>query len=313
MIPVILLITICIFIIIKLTPGEPIGTRLNPKSTPEQRIEERIRLGLDKPLHIQYMNWLGRTLRGDFGQSYIYKKPVGDVIGPFIMNSLILNVVVFIFTFLISIPVGIICAKKQYGTFDNISSVFTLVGISMPSFFFGLLLIFAFAVYIPILPINGMVEAGSTSTGIARFVEVLHHMALPSFVLIIGSLAGLVRYVRNGMIDVLKQDYIRTARAKGLSEKVVIYKHGFRNALLTVVTLVGFWIPRLFSGAVILEAIFHWPGIGGVLVDAVNRRDYNLMMACMMFFAVLTLIGNLVADVGYSMIDPRVKVEGGRT
>lgn len=286
MIPVIFIITVCIFIIIKLTPGEPVGTRLDPKSTPEQRQEERIRLGLDKPLHIQYISWMGRTLQGDFGKSYIYKAPVKRVIGPFIMNSLMLNVVVFIFTFLISIPVGIICAKKQSGTFDNIFSVFTLVGISMPSFFFfGLLLIFAFAVYIPILPISGMVTAGSTTTGVARMVEVLHHMVLPSFVLLIASLAGLVRYVRNGMIDVLKQDYIRTARAKGLSEKKVVYKHGFRNALITVVTLLGFfWIPRLFSGAVILETIFNWPGIGRVMVDAVNRRDYNLMMAGMMFF-----------------------------
>lgn len=312
MIPVIIIISICIFAIIKLTPGEPVGTTLDPKSTPEERAEERIRLGLDKPLHIQYLHWVERTLKGDFGKSYIYKVPVKNIIGKFILNSFILNIGVFILTFLISIPVGIICAKKQYSGVDNFFSVFSLVGISMPSFFFGLLLIFALAVHLPIFPINGMVDAGSTTVGFARVVEVLRHMVLPSIVLIIGSLAGLVRYVRNGMIDVLNKDYIKTARAKGLSERVVVYKHGFRNALITIITLLGFWIPTLFSGAVILETIFNWPGIGRVMVDAVNRRDYNLMMALMMFFAILTLIGNLLADIGYAFADPRVKVEGGK-
>ncbi len=313
MIPVILTISICIFIIIKLTPGEPVGNQLNPKSTAEERAAERIRLGLDKPIHIQYLDWLGRTLRGDFGQSYIYKRPVKDIVGHFVVNSFILNLGVFFLTFLISIPIGIVCAKKQYSKTDNFFSVFSLVGISMPSFFFGLLLIFALAVHFKIFPINGMINAGSETQGFERVKEVLHHMVLPGIVLTIGSLASLVRYVRNGMLDVLHKDYIRTARAKGLSERKVVYKHGFRNALITIVTVLGFWLPGLFSGAVILESIFVWPGIGSTLVDAVNGRDYNLMMAIMLLFAILTLIGNLLADIGYALVDPRVKVGEGNS
>jgi peptide/nickel transport system permease protein len=253
--------------------------------------------------------WFSRTVRFDFGESYLYKKPVGDVVGTFIWNTFLLNVVVFIFAFLISIPIGIICAVKKYSRFDNFWTVFSLVGISMPSFFFGLLLIYIFSVKLQWTPINGMIEAGSKTTGLARFLEVGHHMILPAVVLTIGELASLVRYTRNGMLEVLNQDYIRTARSKGLNEKVVVYKHAFRNALIPIVTLIGFQIPALFSGAVILETVFRWPGIGSVMIDSINARDYNLMMALLVFFAMLTLLGNLLQDIGYALVDPRVKVE----
>lgn len=309
MIPVIFIISICIFGIIKLTPGNPVGSNLDPKATAEERQAEMERLGYDKPIPVQYYHWLKRSIHGNFGESYIYKKPVSAVISDFIWNSFILNVIVFILAFLISIPIGIVSAVKQYSKTDSFWTLFSLFGISMPSFFFGLLLIYAFAVKKQWFPINGMIDAGSRTTGFARFLEVAHHMVLPAIVLTISSLAGLVRYTRNGMLDVLNQDYIRTARSKGLKDKVVIYRHAFRNALIPLVTLLGFQIPGLFSGAVILESIFGWPGIGRVMVDAINQRDYNLMMALMMFFSILTLIGNLLADVGYALVDPRVKVE----
>lgn len=235
--------------------------------------------------------------------------PVKDVIPGFIKNSFILNVFVYIFAFLISIPIGIITAVKQYSKTDNFWSAFSIIGISMPTFFFGLLLIYFFAVKMDLFPISGMMTVGSKATGLAKVKDTLHHMVLPGTVLIIGSLASLVRYTRTSMLEVINQDYIRTARSKGLEEKVVIYKHAFRNALIPIITIVGFMIPGLFSGAVMLETVFNWPGIGRRLIEAVNLRDYNLMMALNMFFAILTLLGNLLADIGYALVDPRIKVD----
>ncbi|HLR34841.1 MAG TPA: ABC transporter permease, partial [Tissierellales bacterium] len=308
LIPVVLIISILLFSIIKLAPGDPVGSNLDPRATAEQRAEERARLGLDKPIPVQYWEWLQRSLRGDFGNSYTYKRPVKDIVPKFIWNTFLLNVVVYLFAFLISLPVGIICAVKQYSRTDNFWTVFSIIGISMPTFFFGLLLIYVFAVKLNWLPINGMVTAGKNATGIARVKDILYHMILPGIVLIIGSMASYVRYTRTSMLEVINQDYIRTARSKGLSEKVVIYKHAFRNALIPIITIVGFTIPSLFSGAVILETVFVWPGIGNVLMEGINMRDYNLVMALNMFFALLTLLGNLLADVGYALVDPRVKV-----
>ncbi|KAB3538619.1 ABC transporter permease [Alkaliphilus pronyensis] len=309
MIPVVIIISICIFTIIKITPGSPVGLNLDPNMTAEQKQAEYERLGLHLPLPVQYANWVGRSLRGDFGISTLYNQPVKDIVPSFVWNSFRLNVFVFIFAFLLSIPIGIVCAVKQYSLTDNFWTVFSLFGISMPSFFFGLLLIFFFATKLGWFPISGMETAGSNLTGIASILDQLRHMVLPATVLTIASLASLVRYTRTSMLDVIKQDYVRTARSKGLTEKVVIYRHAFRNALLPIVTLLGFWVPLLFSGAVILETVFRWPGIGQIMLNAINWRDYNLMMATLLFFAVLTLIGNLLADIGYAIVDPRIKVE----
>lgn len=309
LIPVIIIISIVIFSIVKLAPGDPVGANLNPKSTAEQKAAERARLGLDKPLPVQYLNWIGRSIKGDFGESYIYKRPVKDVVPTFIYNTFLLNLVDFILAFIISIPIGIVCAVKQYSKADNFWTVFSIIGISMPSFFFGLLLIYIFSVKLNIFPINGMVTPGKNAVGLAHVKDVLNHMFLPAVVLIIGSMASLVRYTRTSMLEVINQDYIRTARSKGLTEKVVIYKHAFRNALIPIMTIIGFWIPGLFSGAVILETTFVWPGIGNVMMDAISARDYNMIMALNMFFAMLTLLGNLLADIGYALVDPRIKVE----
>jgi peptide/nickel transport system permease protein len=239
----------------------------------------------------------------------MYKRPVSEVMPKFIMNSFVLNIFTYILAFLISIPIGVVCAVKQYSKTDNFWTIFSIIGISMPSFFFALLLIYIFAVKLNWFPINGMVTPGKNAVGFARFKDIMYHMALPAIVLTVGSMASLVRYTRTSMLEVINQDYIRTARAKGLREKVVIYKHAFRNALIPIVTIIGFSIPGLFSGAVILEKVFVWPGIGNVMMDSISARDYNLMMALNMFFALLTLLGNLLADIGYALVDPRIKVD----
>lgn len=309
MIPVLFIISIIIFGIIKLTPGDPISANIGPRATVEQKKIERHRLGLDKPVLVQYMMWLHRTLQGDFGQSIIYKKPVGVVISTFLWNTFILNVVVFILSFGLSIPIGIHCAIKQHSRYDHFWTLFSLSGASIPSFFFSLLLIFLFAVKLDLFPINGMLTPGKNSVGFERLIDVIYHMILPASVLTLSSLAGFVRYIRAAVLEVIQQDYIRTARAKGLNKKIILYKHVLKNALIPVVTLLGFSLTGLFSGAVLLESIFAWPGIGSLFYESINARDYNLMMALMMFFSLLTLLGNLIADIGYAMVDPRVTLE----
>jgi len=315
LIPVILIISIIIFWIVDLMPGDPVNAYLGvgSKTTVEQQQQIREKLGLDKPAPVQYFNWLKRTITGDFGTSLKYRKPVKEIIGKYIWNSFTLNLIAMAFAFLIAIPVGIKSAVKKYGVFDNFWTVFSLAGVSMPSFFFALLLIFFVAIPSGWLPLNGMRTTILAATGyeskIAEILDILKHMILPVIVLTIIDLASLIRYVRNAVIDVINQDYIRTARSKGLKEKVVIYKHAFRNALIPIVTLLGMYIPALFGGAILLETVFLWPGIGNVLYTSILDRDNSMLMAANIFYALLTVAGNLLADVSYALVDPRIRVK----
>ena len=315
LIPVIFIITIVIFSIIELMPGDPVSAYLGVGSKTSVEQQDRIRelLGVDQSPVIRYFKWLGRVVTLDFGRSLKYRKPVVEVIGTFIWNSFRLNLVSMILAFAISIPVGIKSAVKKYGRFDNFWTVFSLTGVSMPSFFFALLLVFFVAIPVSWIPLNGMRTTILAAKGYAsKWQEILDvgaHMILPVTVLTISSLASLTRYVRNSVIEVINQDYIRTARSKGLSEKVVIYKHAFRNALLPIVTLLGLYIPSLFGGAIILETVFLWPGIGNILYTSILDRDYSMVMAANVFYAVLMLAGNLLADVSYALVDPRIKVK----
>lgn len=309
LIPVILIISLILFMILKLMPGDTVSAYLGQRKVTEEQRQMMIQnLGLDQPIFVQYVKWLWQSLQGNLGESLIHRKPVVEIMGSFIWNSFMLNIVAFIAAFAVSIPVGIKSAVKKYSLYDNAWNVFSLMGISLPSFFFGLLLIFGFGVFLQIFPLNGMVTAGYLhANGFERALDILWHMVLPATVLMIIDVASLTKYMRNSMLEVIKQDYVRTAKAKGLKDKVVIYRHAFRNAMLPLVTLLGLYIPGLFSGAVILETIFIWPGIGRVLFEAITRRDYMLLMASNMMFAVLLLIGNLLADIGYAMVDPRIK------
>jgi len=313
LIPVMIVISIVIFGIMELMPGDAVQAYLGVGSgvsvAQQQQIKEQ--LGLDGNVVERYINWLGRTLKGDFGRSILQRAPVADIIGVSVWNTFILNFFGMIFAFAISIPVGIRSAVNKYSHFDNFWTVFSLVGVSMPSFFFAMILIFF--VGIPLgLPLTLMRDPMSVVRGYpslwAEFIDVGKHMIMPLTVLIISSLASLTRYVRNATLEVINQDYIRTARSKGLSEKVVIYKHAFRNALLPIVTLLGSWIPALFGGSLILETIFRWPGIGNTLFQAIFKQDTSLVMAINIFYAMLMLAGNLLADISYALVDPRVKV-----
>lgn len=315
MIPVLLIISVVIFGTVKSMPGDEVTAYFGAgsKVTAEQREHVRELLGLDKSLPEQYVRWMGRMVTGDLGSSVTLKKPVAEIIGDYVWNTFYLNVVSLIVALVFAIPIGIRQAVKKGSIFDNFWTVFSLLGTSVPTFFFALILIFFIGLNIPGMPINGMRDTMLASFGYDNIFQEIGDIALhsifPVIVLAFSSFASFSRYVRNSMIEVINMDYIRTARSKGLKEKVIIYKHAFKNAQIPLVTLLGLYIPSLFSGAVILESVFIWPGIGKILIDAINQRDNSLVMACLMFSAILMLLGNLLSDICYSIVDPRIKVD----
>jgi peptide/nickel transport system permease protein len=271
------------------------------------KAELRERMGLNKPIVVQYGIWLSNAVKGNLGESSYFKQPVGRVMNTYIWNSFLLAAFSYFFAILLAIPIGVISATKQYSVFDSFFTVVALIGISIPSFFFGLLLIKWFSVDMKIFPVSGMQTPGATLPGLWGVLDVAKHMTLPLIVLTFSTVAGFMRYMRSSMLEVIRQDYIRTARAKGLKEKIVIYKHALRNAMIPVITLLGMSLSGLFAGAIITESIFVWPGIGPIQILAVTNRDYNLLMGYNLLIAILTLLGNLLADIIYAVVDPRIR------
>ncbi len=309
MIPILIGVSILLFCILQMAPGDILSANVNPHMTAEIKQELRHQMHLDQPAYVQYFYWMKGVVKGDFGDSYYFKQPVTTVIKTYIWNSFILSLVSFILSVIISIPIGVVSATRQYSKFDYFFTVVALIGISIPAFYFGLLLIKWFAVDLHAFPVSGMSTPGTNLRGIGAAGDTLYHMFLPCLVLTLGSVAELMRYTRSSMLEVIKQDYIKTARAKGLKEKVVIYKHALRNAMIPVVTIFGMWLPSLFSGAILTESIFNWPGIGPIELLAVNNRDYPLLMGINLILALLTLLGNLLADITYALIDPRIRLK----
>lgn len=313
LIPVIFIISVMLFGLFKSMPGDPVKLMIPAgiKSEAQRQMiyDQKVQqLGLDKSLPEQYVRWIINTASGDFGTSTSFNKPVVDVISTPLQNSIKLNVFVVVLSFLISIPVGIKSAVKRHSLFDSFWQVFSLVGLSMPVFFIGLLLIFAIAINLRLLPAGGM-PFRFDGNFINDTLQWAKYMTLPVITLTIGNLAGTIRYVRNAMIEVISKDFIRTARSKGLSEKVIIYSHAFRNALIPVVTLVAGSLVGLFGGAAITETIFAWNGIGYVLIQALNSRDYMVVLTMNLFYAVLSLTANILMDIGYALVDPRIKLK----
>ncbi|MDM8201706.1 MULTISPECIES: ABC transporter permease [Allofournierella] len=311
------IISILMFAIYKSMPGNPVDIMLGDSKTtmkPEayQALYDRTvqSLGLDKPLPVQYLAWMGNMLTGNFGYSTQYKQEVINVIGAPMFNTVLLNLLTMVVVFVISIPLGIATAVRKNGVFDKSVQVLTIVGYSIPTFIVALLAIFLLAVKFPIFPISGVRSAGSTATGLAGALDMLHHMALPVLVMSVSGIGGITRYVRAAMIDVLRMDYIKTARAKGLREKTVIYIHAFRNALIPVVTVTTWWVVGLFGGSIVIESVFLWPGLGKMLIDGLLQRDFAVVLTMQMFYVVLSLAGNVIMDIAYTMVDPRVRLDG---
>ncbi len=309
MIPTLLIISLLLFKVIDLAPGNFLDTKVNPNMTVEKLEQLKEVYGFDKPFGERYVNWLKKAVKGDFDESLKLRQPVSEIIKDYAWNSFVLAGTAFLLSILIAIPLGIVCATKQYSLADKATTILTFVSISLPSFLLGLMLINAFSLKIKLFPIGGMTTAGSNLTGVGYYKDVLIHMVLPVVSLTILQAGSLIRYVRTAMLEVINQDYIRTARAKGLKEKVVIYKHALRNGLIPVITYIGMSLPGLFAGALITETIFVWPGIGRIGYEAILNRDYTLLMGFNMFMAVLTLMGNLLSDILYAVVDPRIKLK----
>lgn len=310
------IISILMFAIYKSMPGDPVEIMLGDSKTtmkPDayQALYDKTResLGLDAPLPVQYLSWMGNMLTGEFGYSTQYKQEVINIIGAPMANTVILNILTMFVVFIIAIPLGILTAVRKNSVFDKAVQVLTIVGYSIPTFIIALLAIFLLAVKIPIFPISGVQSAGSTATGMAYVLDRLHHMVLPVLVMSVSGIGGITRYVRAAMIDVLRMDYIKTARAKGLGEKTVIYIHAFRNALIPVVTITTWWIIGLFGGSIVIESVFLWPGLGKMLIDGLLQRDFAVVLTMQMFYVVLSLAGNVIMDIAYTLVDPRVRLE----
>jgi peptide/nickel transport system permease protein len=311
MIPMILGITLISFMVIHLAPGTPtdMQTTLNPKASLEAQKRLRELYGLDKPLMVQYWDWLTRISSLDFGRSFSPdRRPVWDKIKERIGITLGLNFMSLIIILGVSIPIGVIAAYRAHSWFDQATTLLVFFGFAMPTFWLALLLIMFFGVYLDWLPISGLTSLTFAQlTFWQKLQDLAAHVTLPVLVAAFGGLAGMSRYMRGNMLEVIRQDYITTARAKGLPERVVIFKHALRNALLPVITILGLSVPGLIGGSVIFESIFAIPGMGQLFYSAVMARDYPLVMGELVIGAVLTLLGNMLADVGYALVDPRIR------
>jgi len=316
---VLVLVTGAIFMLYRTMPGDPVDIHLPPEiaiTMLPHEVEERrasiIRdFGLDQPLPVQYFRWLGNMMQGELGLSITTREPVMDVVRAPMFNTIIMSIMNLILVFAITIPTGIYCAIKRGKIFDNSALGFSMIGLSVPNFIFGLILIVIFSVFLGWLPISGMrsaMPAGEPGS-FAYIMDRLRFMILPLATMTLVSLAGLIRFIRSAMIDSLSMDFIRTARAKGLAEKTVIYSHAFRNALILIITIMTGWFIGIFSGSLIIEQTFGWHGMGWLMLTALNTRDMAVLMAMSVFYTLVAFIGLLMMDIAYVIADPRVRME----
>ncbi|MDQ3389031.1 MAG: ABC transporter permease [Gemmatimonadota bacterium] len=317
-IPLLLGILTLIFFILHIAPGDPTARLLSPNVPPEVIEQMRRNLGLDQPLHIQYFKWLSSFMVGDFGHSIVQMRPISMILSETLWNTLQLTLIALVVIFVVGMLIGIVQAVRQYSLADNVLTFVALFFYSMPSFWLALMLILVFSLKASQLgwpewtqfPASQMTSVGYEYLAPGeRFLDRLKHLILPATALGIGSAAGVARYMRGSMLEVIHQDFIRTARAKGLSERTVIFKHALRNALIPIITLLGLYLPFLLSGAVLVEVIFAWPGMGRLIVDAIFQRDYPLVMATSFVIAAIVVVGNLISDALYAVVDPRIRTD----
>lgn len=320
-IPVLLCVSILVFGFLRLIPGDPALTMLGERATQENINRVREQLGLNKPLHEQYLTFLGNALRGDLGRSVVRQEIVAEQIVRRFPATLELTMAAILIALIVGIPAGIISAVRRGSWFDTISMLVALTGVSMPIFWLGLMLIFLFSVVLHILPTGGRMEAGTQFVPITNlllldsvlrgdpqtFVLALRHLTLPALALGTIPMAIIARMTRSAMLEVLSQDYVRTARAKGLKERTVLIRHALRNAWLPIITVVGLQVGRLLSGAILTETVFSWPGIGRWLVDAIYARDYPIVQGVTLFIAIVFVAVNLIVDILYAFVDPRIR------
>jgi peptide/nickel transport system permease protein len=315
-VPLLIGITFVSFIVISLAPGGPLDflEGESPDLSPEVKKQLAELYGLDKPLVVQYWSWLTRLARLDFGRSFLPDgKPVLTKIGERLPVTLLLNIVEMLIILAVAVPIGVMSAVRQGSNFDKVTTLFVFIGFATPDFWLALLLMSLFGAQLGWLPISGLRSLNWEYLSFwSQQLDFVSHLALPIAVATFGGLAGFSRYMRQSMLEVVRQDYVQTARAKGLSEQVVIGKHALRNALLPVVTILGLSLPGLIGGSVIIESIFAIPGMGQLMVQSIYARDYPVVMGNLVVVAVLTLFANLCADIAYGLVDPRIRLGGRR-
>jgi peptide/nickel transport system permease protein len=311
-IPIFFLISLIIFFMVHAAPGDPSRILVGERGrVPDNVVEDFIkRLGLDQPIHVQYVLWLGRLVQGDLGYSFQNNKPVVQIIGERVQLTLELMITAEIVSVIIAVILGVIAAVKHYSVIDGLTSLVALIGYSLPNFWLGMMLILIFGAQLRLLPVGGTNTLGIVFlTPLHALVDHLRHLVLPATVLVLVWTAYLFRMVRTSMLEVLGQEYITTARAKGLRERVVIYKHALRNALLPVITYEGYSVGYLFAGAAVVEYVFNWFGLGHFIVEMTVVRDYPSVIGIAMVIAVMVLMANLVADLAYALADPRIRYD----
>jgi peptide/nickel transport system permease protein len=294
------------FAILHLAPGDPLGRFIEPGIDPADVERVRRSLGLDDPLAVQYARWLGNALRGDFGTSLAHHRPVRDMVAETIPRTLLLTALALGVQIVLGVWAGATAARHRHRRADRTLSFVVVTLYAVPPFYLAYLLMTALAIDRPWLPTSGMMTPGLEAAGLAGVVDRARHLVMPVIVLGVASAAGFARYTRGSLIDALGEDYVRTARAKGLSERAVVWRHAFRSALGTLITVAGLSAPFLVGGAVIVEAVFAWPGLGSLMVESIYARDYPVVLAVNLLGAVVVILGNLLADLGAAWADPRV-------
>jgi peptide/nickel transport system permease protein len=311
-IPILFIISVILFLLVRTAPGGPLtSARRNPNVTKEQIEALEEKLGLNDPLPVQYGRWMGGVLTGNLGESIKFRRPVNEMIAERIPNTLLLVGVSFLITLLLAIPIGVLSARKPYSFFDYAMTTVTFIGQSIPVYWLGLGLIVVFYITLKnpftgahLFPVGGMNTQGKSD-----LLDTLWHLVLPVAALSLGWIAWYSRFLRSSMMDVLHEDYVRTAKAKGAKENVVYYKHALRNAILPLVTLIALDLPSLFAGALFVETIFAWPGMGRLFWDAAKGRDYPVLLGVVMITAALIIVANILADLAYGWLNPQVKYE----
>lgn len=304
-IPTLIIVVTITFILTRMIPGDPAKTILGPQASEESIQKMRVEMGLDKSFGEQYVQYMKNIFSGDFGKSYSYNKPVTKLIAERIPNTLVISITSLVIAMIIGVTIGVVSAVKQYSIFDYIFMILALVGVSMPIFWLGLMLVLTFSVNLGWLPALGM---GSLDKGLWDFVS---HMILPCFCLATIPTATFARITRSSMLEVVNNDAIKSLRARGIKESSVIWKHALKNALPPIVTVIGLQLASSFTGAILTESIFSWPGMGTMIVSAIDNRDYALIQGTVLFIAVIFVIVNLIVDIIYTIINPKVNYEGG--
>lgn len=309
MLPQIFILSVLAFLIAKMMPGDPFTGLITPETDPNTIEALRVKAGFYDPLPVQYWNWISKAFRGDFGQSYTYKYEVTKLIGERIGNTVWLSLLTLILTYLIALPLGMIAGRFQNSWADKAIVVYTFITYSIPVFVFALVLLWLFGYTLGWFPTRGSVDSDVVAGTLAYYVNKFHHMILPAFTMAILSTTGTIQYLRTGVIDAKSQDYVRTARAKGVPENVVFNRHIFRNSILPIAAFLGYEFTGLIGGSVFIENIFSYPGMGNLFVTSITGRDYSVILALLLLFGTATLLGTLLSDIIMSIVDPRVRVQ----